>query len=135
MADKATPAPSMDLRTFVTTTLVQIVGGVQDAHNQIAELETTGAVNPVPQSQEHGAPQPVEFDVAVTVASSGQLEGGARLQVMGFALGGKASTDNSTQAVSRVRFGVPVAMPITAKDKHKRQPVRANKPDYGPWGA
>lgn len=62
----------MDLKTFVSETLTQIVEGVQEAAQKIADGGSGAAVNPTDigydSDQTHARPTPVEFDVAVLVS-------------------------------------------------------------------
>jgi hypothetical protein len=62
----------MDLKTFVTQSLTQIVEGLSAAQKQIAEMDVGAAVNPgvVDASAERkiGKASAVEFDVAVVAS-------------------------------------------------------------------
>lgn len=110
----------MDLKTFISSSLVQIVEGVQDAQRQ-----APGLINPA-LAQEQGslekmkvltsrAGKPVrdvEFDVAVTIAKEGEAK--AEIGVVAAWLGkasAGASVKDTDQAVSRLKFIVPVALP------------------------
>jgi len=107
----------MNLREFVKESLVQIVGGVNDAVN---ELQESGAVvNPRrragPPSQMHrGSATPIqdiEFDVAVTIGSTAETTGGGSFGLQVFSIGAKSSSGTDSQSVSRIRFSVPLALP------------------------
>jgi hypothetical protein len=117
----------LDLQTFVTSTLVQIVKGIKDAQDQ---LKGTGAiVNPGTRGMYSSTRDTdpaisvsgvqvylkhVSFDVAITASDEQSAEAGAGVRVWGARLGadGKVSSENST--VSRVQFSVPVALPFTS---------------------
>lgn len=106
---------AMDLKAFVSETIVQIISGVEDAIRKAAEVSDTGKVNPEYEGSPHGKTQDVEFDVAVTVTERSGREGGAGLKVAVFQAGAKGERATENVAVSRVRFTVPVAVPYTKK--------------------
>lgn len=53
----------------------------------------------------------VEFDVAVEIGSSSSGAGGAGIMVAGIGIGGKKSSADRAQSVSRIRFAIPVLWP------------------------
>jgi hypothetical protein len=118
---------TMELKSFVTQALVEIVEGVQDAQKKLQE---SGAkINPrdtkmlhAPENHvvwleegrepvRHG--QIVEFDVSVTASERDETQGGVGIQVvnvtLGLGLSGKTEDQNSV--VSRLKFSVPVFLP------------------------
>lgn len=115
----------MKLGDFVRETIVEIVRGVSEADAQVKSL--AGIVNPPPRGSQglsHIGSDPsspeggvrrletVTFDVAVTVSSETGTRGGIAV-VAGFL--GAASEGRSSKGlenVSRVKFGVPVALPV-----------------------
>jgi hypothetical protein len=119
----------MDLKEFVAQTLIQIVEGVSDA---APRLEALGAfVNPADMSQSlRGstyAPsvtipgqgqyarvvQRVEFDVAVVVKENAQAKGGVGVGILSVvSLGGSKETTTSQESNSRIKFGVPITLPL-----------------------
>lgn len=112
---------AMDLETFVTETIVQVIGGVEKAISKVGDISKTGMVNPSYSTHKHGEVQPVEFDVAVTVAQKTAGEGGGGVKVAVLQVGGKLESATENVAVNRVRFTVPVAVPSTTM---KREPPR-----------
>jgi hypothetical protein len=113
----------MDLKTFVSTTLVQIVEGVADAIRQVSERKIAGAINPMPEDYLRGQAKDVQFDVAVTVTDTSEGSAGAGIKVASFIeIGGKGSKATTSEAVSRIQFSVPVAVPATASDEFKVEP-------------
>ena len=122
----------MDLESFVSGTLVQIVKGVAKAQS---ELKGTGAViNPGFSSASSSEltiesaglilhVKHVTFDVAVTVGDEQSAGAGGGITVFGARLGadGKVSYENST--VSQVQFVVPLALPmtVTSEEAEKRR--------------
>jgi len=116
----------MDLKTFVSQTLIQIVEGVADAKAHIEGLGIGAAVNPertYGDGPAHARASEVEFDVAVTVASSDRerdghrVEGGASGMLAVVSLKARAETDGEStherrdEAISRVKFGVRIGQP------------------------
>lgn len=107
----------MELREFITQTLVQIQLGVQDAIAQQTASGASGAINPVfPSSwgtavrEEHV--QKVEFDVAVTATDKSNGGGKAGIKVFSIELGGEKSGSAEHSIASRVKFAIPVVPPV-----------------------
>jgi len=121
--------PTIDLKTFITQALVQLVEGVKDAQDQVRLAG--GMINPrnsvivdgIPRHsnveylegevEEHG--QVVEFDIAVTAALEGKVKGGIAVlgAVIGAGVHGQAQTNQSTASritdlslKFRVAFGI-----------------------------
>ncbi len=105
----------MELRNFVKETLKDIVGGVQDAQNEI-----DGALI-VPQlSESHfdnlqtgmTSYQTIDFEVSVTTVEKEGSE--AKLNVVAAIIGGhvKGDSSNSFDHVAKLAFKVPVKLPI-----------------------
>lgn len=95
----------MELRDFVSETLVQIVKGIESANASLApdkeqpfKLGYSGGDRPQ-------APH-IEFDVAVTTQVSKAAQGKAKLVIVEFGLFGSIS--KSKESVSRVKFSVLV---------------------------
>ncbi len=116
----------MNLEEFINESLRQIMNGVADAKKYGS---TIGAeVNPFAHmggvdSQPEGAvyrlnkgkggqwAQNISFDVAVTTSKESSSEGGAKLSVAVFSLGGGKENNSTNSSVSRVQFTVPVFLP------------------------
>lgn len=104
----------MELREFVTQSLLQIVRGVSDANNALEpeRKKPDGTALPnlfllppgVKQDGGHG----IHFDVAVTARSESDKGVGAkaRLSVVQFDVGGKQVA--TTEQVSRISFSVQI---------------------------
>nr|WP_246391145.1 trypco2 family protein [Limimaricola variabilis] len=58
----------------------------------------------------------VEFDVALTVGSTKQGEGKAGIRIASVEIGGGGSKSVTSEAVSRVRFTIPLALSPTAEE-------------------
>ena len=112
----------MDLKTFLSETLVQIVAGVSDAAGQIAQLGTNAQVNPhvTSTSYETGPARAVEF-VAITVSDESQNAGSSKadcsLGILSFVgvkaaeIGENSGSTQRNEAVSRVKFSVQLSQP------------------------
>jgi len=116
----------MDLKTFVSETLTQIVDGVNDAQRRIAEGGSGAAINPESvghgHRETHGQARPVEFDVAVFAGEQSAEDKGEKI---GASIGlisvltarASAEVDNRNtgssrnETTSRIRFTVMLAQP------------------------
>ena len=118
----------MDIKEFIKTTLSQIVEGVAEAQSTVAPLG--GIVSPAMASgiTEHtqflGLSEggslvfAIDFDVAVTVNAAEGTKAGAKLEVMSLVnLGAGGESSKSSQSMSRVKFRVPLALPVDSATK------------------
>lgn len=113
----------MDLKEFVSETLVSIVTGIKDAQEK---TKTLGAsVNPgglmrkseavsnntTWDNRNNNFSQPVTFDIAITAEDS--ATGGAKVKVLSGLLGGDIGGEKGSKNVlaSRIQFTVPVLFP------------------------
>lgn len=110
----------MDLKTFISETLKAVVAGVSDAQRGIVDEHPTAAIVLLdrPSDEErfpNPQPSPVDFDIAITTAEETSSESGGKaglkIYVVSADLGGKDAEKVRTEAVSRVRFSVPVHLP------------------------
>ena len=112
----------MDLKDFVTQTLVQIVDGVKEAESQVkakgAHLNPSfaGDVRNLPRGGIYHTgsgqlAQFVEFDVALTVAEGTGTKGGIGVFAGPINLGSSGQSTNENVSVSKVKFLVPLALP------------------------
>jgi len=140
----------MDLREFVSETLTQIANGAASAAEAVRKVG--GVVNPSmvspgfdPDTTHYfgtfGDGQSVfliEFDVAVTASDA--TEGGASagikvLSAFSAKIGGSASS--TTESTSRIRFKVPLALPVDAKSqgdllaRHQREDEKVRRHNQG----
>lgn len=119
----------MDLKTFIFETLTQIVSGVGDAQSHFREKGLAAQLNPTTaqrgKGQRYGDPSPVEFDVALTIASEseGSATGKASakagfLSVVSGSAGieGTKASKESEEHSSRVRFTVRLAQPADVEE-------------------
>lgn len=116
----------MDLREFIKTTIVQIIGGVNDARFEIENgLPLNAYVAPVMSAKERNEPTAVSFDVAVTAteSSDGAAKAGIRVWALELSAGGGVKA--GTESVSRIRFEVPIVLPGAEPKEDKRARLKA----------
>ncbi|MBJ7575469.1 hypothetical protein [Luteimonas sp. MC1828] len=112
----------MDLKDFVSQTLVQIATGVKDAQAQVKDLG--GTVNPSLNSghelagklgflytRDSSMAPVVQFDVALTVAEGSGTKGGIGVFAGAVNLGSSGQSQSEQSSVSRVKFAVPLTLP------------------------
>lgn len=113
----------MDLKDFVSETLVSIVDGIKDAQGKSKEqgasinpgglMRNTSSVsaNSIWDNRNNNYAQPVSFDIAITAEDS--AKGGAKVKVLSGLFGGDIGGEKGSKNVlaSRVQFCVPVLFP------------------------
>jgi hypothetical protein len=113
----------MDLKEFVSQTLVQIVAGVKHAQS---ETKTLGAeVNPrLTSPMDHAARQGfltvgngyaqiVHFDVALTIIEGTGTRAGIGVFAGAVNLGAAGQSKSESSSASRVQFSVPMVLPAS----------------------
>jgi hypothetical protein len=113
----------MELQEFIRRTIVEIVSAVVEAQKEIA---ATGAViNPsgvaFRPDQHQGSSwtgdgnlvRLIQFDVAITASEGTGTKGGIGIMMGAIALGSQGQSKQATEAVSRLRFEVPLLLPAT----------------------
>ena len=126
----------MDLKTFVSETLTQIVEGVADAQLRIAEGGSNACVNPTKvfsgEQHKRAEPRPVEFDVALVVEAESTDKSSAKAGgSVGFLsivsaratgeLGSETAGSSRSESTSRVRFTVNLAQPAFLEEQRPAQ--------------
>ena len=129
----------MDLKEFISETLVSIITAVTDAQEKSTEfgarinpaglMRATSNVssNAIWDNSTNNYAQSISFDVAITAEDTGK--GGARIKVFSGILSGEAGGEkrNKNSVASRVQFNVPVLLPgqdignPAARKSRKRQ--------------
>lgn len=107
----------MELQEFISTVLVSLVRGVEDAQRQLKDSKAT--INPLgirsqialEQNKETPEFTNVEFEVALEVQSKGEQSGGVGVQMAVFKVGVDGKNFESESQVNRLRFSVPVHLP------------------------
>jgi hypothetical protein len=111
----------MDLKDFVSQTLIQIVEGVKEAESivhidgAIVNPPFAGDAKNIPRSGVYhtgmgGLAQLVEFDAALTVTDETETKGGIGIFGGVVNLGSSGESANTNVSVSRVKFLVPLAL-------------------------
>ena len=111
----------MNLRDFISETLIQIAEGVKDAQGKFS---AHGArINPkitsaASRASEHGlisasgsAAQLVHFDVALTTTDGTGTKGGIGVFAGAVSLGSSGQSKTENSSISRVQFIVPLVLP------------------------
>jgi len=110
----------MDLKTFISNSLISIIEGVKDAQGKHGDL-----VNPSQSGGAHSAREhklmtsvngqlirDVQFDVAVTVTSEGTGHAEGSIEFLKVVkIGGGGGIKDTDQSVSRLKFVVPISLP------------------------
>lgn len=116
----------MELKDFISNTIEQISLGIFEASKKCNQYGVI--VNPnitigeqgdfcIPKQPEHvniqRRVQLIDMDIAVTVIESeeGKIEGKLGVSIIG--VGGKSQEGKSTSNESRVKFSIPVCLPVT----------------------
>jgi hypothetical protein len=109
----------VDLKEFVSQTLTQIMEGVREAqsastHGGVVSptLNHFGKLSEVVQTDTGHFAHMVDFDVALTVEQGSGTKGGIGLVVGPVTLGSTGQSSAQNSSVSRVKFRVPVVLPI-----------------------
>ena len=106
----------MELKTFITQSLNQIIDGVADA--QQYALQKSPNLGPVqirgdkPGFAFTDTPgrmaSIIEFDVAISVSANDLAEGGTGIFVGALGVGVKGTEEHKNSTINRIRFSVPV---------------------------
>ncbi len=115
----------MELREFVTETLIAIQEGVQEAIHRWTEGQRTGVINPVWNVKDgvtvdwKDYERVVEFDVAVTATDKAGATGKGGIKVFTVVdVGAEGSTSSERSTVSRIKFSIPIVPPLQPADRH-----------------
>lgn len=104
----------MDLKTFVSESLKQIIDGVEEAQLQ----SKNSVINPAWRNEDGEGfhIRVVEFDVAVTLEKKSGSKGGIGVWAGAVGLGSQGQSKSSDVSVSRIKFSVQVVFQTDAKD-------------------
>lgn len=111
----------MDIHTFVSESLNQIIRGVERAQ----ETNVNSKVNPAEIMPGKLILTPIDFDIAVTVEQTSQSGDNAsgkitvRTGIFGLSggVGGESQLRESNATTSRIKFTIPVALRKTGNHK------------------
>jgi hypothetical protein len=110
----------MDLKDFVTASIISVLEGVRDAATQTTNMaEVAPAFSPaggiekagILMSQAGGYVHMLEFDVAVTANEGADTKAGIGVVAGVFNLGAGGTSTTSNSTVSRIKFRVPIVFP------------------------
>ncbi len=119
----------MELKDFVTQTLVQIVAGVEEAQKLLkpkgAEVTPT-LLGDTADQKKHGIfmsgtsgtlqnVHMIEFDVAVTVVQDAAKKEGIGVFLGSIGMGTQNSSATENTSVSRIKFKLPITLPFPPK--------------------
>ena len=96
---------SMDLKTFVSESLKQIVEGVEEAQDRCANAIVSPSWASVSREK---TLQQIDFDIAVTIEKEKGTKGGIAVLGGAINLGTQGQSTASDTIVSRIKFNVPV---------------------------
>ena len=124
----------MELKQFISQALTSIVEGVVEAQKQTGDqgafvnpgglMRTTKSIsdNAIWDNRTNNFARLVDFDIAVTVEEGTKTN--AKIGVVAglLNLGAGGASENKELAVSRIRFEVPVLLPISELPDEAREP-------------
>jgi hypothetical protein len=140
----ASDPAEMNLQEFVEKAICQVVRAVAGASKALGDDDATKSaeINPqmvviYTQPQSHPVAYDrnndsrklveIDFDLAVTTSEASSTEGGGKLgvavAVVKVNAGGSKTAETSTGTANRVRFSVPIMLPVT-------KPVEGNGSDF-----
>lgn len=117
----------MELQEFISGTLVQISLGIESAASQLKDskaLVNPRNVSTTGSKDEHiygylnvhrkfyKVVQKIEFDVAVTAEKAKETKNGIGISVGSLTVGSQGKSDATSSTVSRIRFTVPMVLPM-----------------------
>ena len=116
----------MELKEYITESLVQITEGINEA---MKRLEGTGVIiNPnasfysegqfwIGKNQHQGPVkrrvQMVEMNIVTSVTDATEGQGGAKINVGFFNLGGGVKDTGTEQSTNSIKFSIPICFPCT----------------------
>lgn len=134
----------MELKEYISRTLLEIVEGVKTAQDQAVNygsfINPTGLafdsrqINGRPYDfEESNISQIIDFDIAVTVQEESRDK--ACIGVLTGILGGKLQGESGEHNVlsHRIRFSVPILFPGCEARPRKEQGIEFAKHDYDPF--
>ena len=116
----------MELKEFITESLVQIAEGIDDANAKLKGSEAFVNPNSVQayskEAKAYGRVNTnfkedlplvelIEFDVAIQAESGEKTGGGLKISIASIGLGAEGSTSDSHSSQSRIKFSIPMVYP------------------------
>jgi len=118
----------MNVQQFVSQNLREILASIDELGDPRVAPDVRSA-NVGPQLRTDGGRviYPVEFDIAVTVSETSERGGGAGLTVFSVGqLKGNINNSQLQQAVSRVKFTVPLDLSMSPEERRQRADATTN---------
>ena len=132
----------MELKEFIKTALSDITNAVSElqAELQNGAIVSPSVPNPIanvtvidPQDDKINRPiSKIDFDVAITVGSTDNIEAGGKVGIQIFSAKLRGNNEKHTENVSRIPFSVPVVLPNThVKNRAEwNEEFKPKRPDY-----
>ena len=132
----------MELKEFIKTALSDITNAVSElqAELQNGAIVSPSVPNPIanvtvidPQDDKINRPiSKIDFDVAITVGSTDNIEAGGKVGIQIFSAKFGGNNENHTENVSRITFSIPVVLPNThVKNRAEwNKKFKPKRPDY-----
>jgi len=111
----------MELKEFVSKSIIAIIEGVVEAQSFAkdngAKINPSNLTAPTVKyySDDGVLGQDIEFDVAVVVSETKEGKMNAGISVCGIGAGGHKSKETENSTTSRIKFSVPLLLPIQKK--------------------
>ena len=111
----------MDLKEFVSQSLIQIIDGVSEAQEHARSkggyinpaLRNIGNIENTAVTNAGQAVQPVFFDVAISVTEDSSSSGGGKIAIANLiCVGGKSAESEVNATTSKLSFKINLAIPI-----------------------
>ncbi len=113
----------MELKEFITNTLISVVEGVSEAKKQLLEKESTAVVNATKGNSTSDSVDDkteklnrviylVDMDIAVTTSESSSNDTSGKLNIKIIEIGKGKGSENINSTASRIKFSIPIAYPL-----------------------
>ncbi len=114
----------MELKNFIKKTISEITQGVLESQN---ELSNTGVIiNPskanngyINETTGKRAIQNISFDIGITTQDKDGEKGGIGVLTGIFSIGTTQTTEQSSDSISKIKFDIPISLPIKDNLKNK----------------
>ena len=117
----------MKLKEFIKQSIIDISEAIQESNNYVNENNIDAVVNPefIYKVSGDGRSyttnesnvdlrylEDIDFDIAVTIEGEAKGEVSGGIKIASFHVGGGGSVSDTKQNTSRIKFKIPVALPI-----------------------
>ena len=115
----------MNVQEFIKTAITEIVAGVSEARDAVAEYGASAGSdkvygfvkdNKVMTDASGRQVTLVEFDIALAQADSTDTKGGIGVFLGAISAGSQGASHGESSSQSRIKFNVPVVLPGTGKE-------------------